>query len=102
MEKERRVTHEHVRAHTHTHRVLPTIDDLLLAAPHHVNVFDADELQLDVGVVVLVLVAFPCCSVRHGVQLHTHTRCVSVSLPVAVPHRVCVCRCVTLGLVSTT
>lgn len=55
-----------------THTLL-TVDDFLLAAPHHMNVFDANELQLDVGVVVFVLISFTCCSICHGVQLDTHT-----------------------------
>lgn len=73
MEKDRGglQTHMHTqKTDRHTHTLL-TVDDFLLAAPHHMNVFNADELQLDVGVVVLVLVAFTCCSIGHSVQLHT-------------------------------
>lgn len=50
-----------------------TVDELLLAAPHHVDVLDADELQSDVRVVVLILVAFSRRPIGHRVQLHTHT-----------------------------
>lgn len=52
---------------TQTHTPLLTIDDSLLAAPHHMNVLNADEEQLDVGVIVLVLIAFTCCSICHGI-----------------------------------
>lgn len=44
-----------------------TVNDSLLAVPHHVDVFNANELQLDVGVVILVLVAFTRRSISHGV-----------------------------------
>lgn len=57
---------------THTHTRLLTVNYLLLAAPHHVDVLYTDEMQLDVGIVVLVLIAFTCCSICHGVQLDTH------------------------------
>lgn len=50
-----------------------TVNDLLLAVPHHMNVFNANELQLDVGVVILILVAFSSCSISHCVELWTHT-----------------------------
>lgn len=46
-----------------------TVNDLLLAVPHHVDVLDADELQFDVGVVVLVLIAFSSRPVGHRIQL---------------------------------
>lgn len=58
--------------HTHTPLLL-TVNDFLLAVPHHMNVLNADELQLDVGVIVLVLVAFTRGSICHGVQLLTGT-----------------------------
>lgn len=46
-----------------------TFQQLLQAGPHDVDVLNADELETNVGVVVLVLVAFTCCAVRQGVQL---------------------------------
>lgn len=62
----------HLRYHRTTQpETERTVDDLLLAAPHHVDVLNANEVQLDVGVMVLVLIAFTCGSVRHGVQLRT-------------------------------
>lgn len=33
------------------------------------DVFNANKLEADVGVVVLILVAFTCCSVSERVQL---------------------------------
>lgn len=46
-----------------------TLEQLLKAGPHHVDVLDAHELEADVGVVVFVLVAFARRSVRQRVQL---------------------------------
>lgn len=40
-----------------------TFQKFLQAAPHYVNVFDANELEADVGVVVLVFIAFTCGAV---------------------------------------
>lgn len=55
--------------------ILPlTINDLLLAAPHHMDVLDPNELQFDVGVVVLILVAFSCGFICHGIQLDTNRK----------------------------
>lgn len=49
-----------------------TVNDFLLAVPHHMNVFNADELQFNIGVVILILIAFTRCSICHRVQLDTH------------------------------
>lgn len=46
-----------------------TFQQLLQAGPHYVDVLDADKLEANVGVVVLVLIAFTCCSVSQRVQL---------------------------------
>lgn len=55
-------------------RARPTVSStflqLLEAGPHDVDVLDAHELEADVGVVVLVFVAFARRSVRQRVQLH--------------------------------
>lgn len=40
-----------------------TFKELLKAGPHYVDVFNADKLEANVWVVVLVLVAFTCRSV---------------------------------------
>lgn len=50
--------------------VSSTFLQLLEAGPHDVYVLDAHELEADVGVVVLVFVAFARRSVRQRVQLH--------------------------------
>lgn len=47
-----------------------TFQQLLEAGPHDVDVLDAHELEADVGVVVLVFVAFARRSVGQRVQLH--------------------------------
>lgn len=49
-----------------------TFQHFLLAVPHDVDVFNAHELEFDVGVVIFVLIAFPCSSVRNRIQLETH------------------------------
>lgn len=49
--------------------VFLTFQELLEAAPHDVDVFDADELEADVGVVVLVLIALARRSVGQRVEL---------------------------------
>lgn len=46
-----------------------TFQQFLQAAPHYVDVFDADKLEADVGVVVLVFVAFTCCPISQCIQL---------------------------------
>lgn len=49
-----------------THGKRPSPDhfkQLLQAGPHYVDVFNADKLEADVGVIVLVLIAFTCCSI---------------------------------------
>lgn len=72
---------------THTHMPPLTIDNFLLAAPHHMNVLNADEQQLDVGVVVLVLIAFPRCSVGHGIQLFMRLLLLCTSAPFSMQPR---------------
>lgn len=54
---------------TAAHRKWLTFQHLLQAVPHDVDVLYPDELELDVGVIVLILVAFPRRAVCHGVQL---------------------------------
>lgn len=46
-----------------------TFQQLLKTGPHDVDVLDANELEADVGVVVLVFVAFARRSVGQRVQL---------------------------------
>lgn len=58
------------RASVRERRSRPTFLQLLEAGPHDVDVLNAHELEADVGVVVLVFVAFARRSVRQRVQLH--------------------------------
>ena len=53
---------------------MSTFTQLEQTVAHDVYVLNAPELKLDVRVEVLVLVAFSCRSVRHGVYLSTHSR----------------------------
>lgn len=46
-----------------------TFQQLLQAAPHHVDVLNAHKLEANVGVVVLILVAFARRSVGERIQL---------------------------------
>ena len=50
-------------------RRLDALDKLLQTVAHHVYVLDAHEVELNVRVVVLVLVAFALRLVRHRVDL---------------------------------
>ena len=50
---------------------MSTFTQLEQTVAHDVYVLNAPELELDVRVEVLVLVAFSCRSVRHGVYLST-------------------------------
>lgn len=67
---------------------LHTFDEFLLAASHHVDVLDADELQFNVRVVILILIAFSCCPIGHRIQLHTHTQnpCIMKLININVLH----------------
>lgn len=51
------------------HRQRLTFQHLLQTVPHDVDVLYPDELELDVGIIVFILVAFPGRAVRHGVKL---------------------------------
>lgn len=46
-----------------------TFQKFLQAAPHYVDVFDANELKTDVVIVVNILIALPSCPIGHGIQL---------------------------------
>lgn len=54
-----------------------TIYKLLLAVPHDMDVFYANELQFYVSVVVFILIALPCSTISHGIQLKVVTNSVS-------------------------
>ena len=51
------------------HRKWDTFQHFLQTVPHDVDVLYSDKLELDVGVVVFILVAFPGSTVGHGVEL---------------------------------
>lgn len=57
-----------------------TIHQLLQTGPHHVDVLNPTELELDVCVVVVVLVPFPSSLVGHGIDLQQTTNNI-ISLP---------------------
>ena len=57
-----------------------TIHQLLQTGPHHVDVLNPTELELDVRVVVVILVPFPSSLVGHGVDLQQTTNNI-ISLP---------------------
>lgn len=42
-----------------------TLYEFLLTVPHHMDVFNANELEPNVAVVVLIFIAFARSSVRH-------------------------------------
>lgn len=50
-----------------------TFQHLLLAVSHDMDVLDADELEFNVGIIVLVFISLPCSSVRDGIQLQRNT-----------------------------
>ena len=59
-------------------RSCPAIDRLtfhqfLQAAPHDVDVLNAQKLELHVGVKALIFIALSLGFVHHGINLHTHT-----------------------------
>lgn len=56
-------------------RVTQTFQELLQTSPHHMDVLNPNKLEADVRVVVLVLIAFPCCTVRQRVQLSIKSKC---------------------------
>lgn len=53
---------------------LSTIYKLLLAVSHDMDVFYANELQFYVSVVVFILIALPCGTISHGIQLEIVTK----------------------------
>lgn len=59
-----------VRTPARGREISSTFQQLLQAGPHDVDVLDAHELEADVGVVVLIFVAFARRSVCQRVQLH--------------------------------
>lgn len=46
-----------------------TFQHFLQAAPHNMDVLYPDKLKLDIGVVVFVLIAFPCSTICHCIEL---------------------------------
>lgn len=52
-----------------------TFQKLLQASSHHMNILDAHKLEADIRVVVLILIAFPCRTIRQCVQLRKHKKC---------------------------
>lgn len=46
-----------------------TFKHFLQTISHDVDVLNAYELKLDVGVVVFVLISLPCCSICHCIEL---------------------------------
>lgn len=66
--------HENIQLHfffslNAVHRKWLTFQHLLQTVPHDVDVLYPDELELDVGIIVFILVAFPGSTVCHGVKL---------------------------------
>lgn len=46
-----------------------TFHQLLKAVPHHMYIFNTDELEMNVGVIIFILVSLSSSSVGHCVQL---------------------------------
>lgn len=46
-----------------------TLQQFLQAVSHDVDIFNSLEVEPDIGVVVLILIAFTSCAVRHCIQL---------------------------------
>lgn len=48
-----------------------TFNQFLLTVPHHMDIFNTDELKLYIGVVILIFIALSCSPVCHCIQLKT-------------------------------
>lgn len=48
---------------------VPTFQQFLQAAPHHVDVLYANEFKTNVFIIIFILIALPSSSVGHGIQL---------------------------------
>lgn len=68
-----------------THRERRTVQQLLEAGPHHMNVLYPQELELDVCVMVVILVAFTSRFIGHGINLKQYQDvCVMVELVISI------------------
>lgn len=50
-------------------RAVPTFQQFLQAAPHHMDVLYANEFKTNVLIIIFILIALPSSSVGHGIQL---------------------------------
>lgn len=68
-----------------TQRERRTVQQLLEAGPHHMNVLYPQELELDVCVMVVILVAFTSRLIGHGINLKQYQDvCVMVEMVIRI------------------
>lgn len=61
-----------------------TVQQLLEAGPHHMNVLYPQELELDVCVMVVILIAFTSRLIGHGINLKQQYQDVMVELVISI------------------
>lgn len=69
-----------------THRERRTVQQLLEAGPHDVDVLYPQELELDVCIMVVILVAFTSSLIGHGINLKQQYQdvCVMVEMVIRI------------------
>lgn len=69
-----------------THRERRTVQQLLEAGPHDVDVLYPQELELDVCVMVVILIAFTSRLIGHGINLKQQYQdvCVMVEMVISI------------------